>query len=275
MEIIIPHGCSLEKPGVYVIENLINNKVYIGSTTMRALKRIEHHISMLRAGKHKNTYLQNAFNKYGETSFSVSIVENTEKHNALEREQYWIDRESKENLYNINPLASGTPSMSKETIAKRAATMKRKYASGEIESSFKKGHTPWNKGRTDIDYSFLKGVKKKKSEKVLKKLKLQSEKIREHSPKVYVYDENYNFLAEFRCGKDLEDWSLTEENTFPIKSRFSKERMGVPIKFLCSANIAKSCKTNKPYKGLIFSNQPLHEEIHVEKLSKNGEGCDS
>ena len=275
MEIIIAHGCSLEKPGVYVIENLMNNKLYIGSSTMRIVKRIEHHISMLRAGKHKNTHLQNAFNKYGETSFCASIIETTEKHNALEREQYWINRHDFNDLYNINPLASGTPNMSKETILKRSETMKKKYASGEIESNFKKGHIPWNKGRSDVDYSYLKGVKKTKSEKVLNKLKKQSEQIRDLSPRIYVYDVNYNFLGKFRCAKDLEEWSLTEHNNLPIKGRFEKERMGKPLNFLSSGNINKACKTGKFYKGLRFSNQPLYGEIHIEKLSKNGEGCDS
>jgi len=275
MEITIAHNCSLEKPGVYVIENLMNNKIYIGSSTMRVIKRIEHHISMLRTNKHKNAHLQNAFNKYGETSFCASIIETTEKHNTLEREQYWMDQHSFDDLYNINPLASGTPNMSKETILKRVETIKKRYASGELQSNFKKGHTPWNKGRSDIDYSYLKGVKKTKSDKVINKLKDQSEKIRKSSPIVYVYDVNYNFLAKFRCAKDLEEWSLTEHNNLPVKGRFEKERMGKPLNFLSSGNINKSCKTGKLYKGLRFNNQPLHEVIHVEKLSKNGEGCDS
>jgi hypothetical protein len=165
--------------------------------------------------------------------------------------------------------------MSKETILKRAETMKKKYASGEIESNFKKGHIPWNKGRSDVDYSYLKGVKKTKSEKVLDKLKKQSEQIRDLSPRVYVYDVNYNFLGKFRCAKDLEEWSLTEHNNLPIKGRFEKERMGKPLNFLSSGNINKACKTGKFYKGLRFNNQPLYGEIHIEKSSKNGEGCDS
>ena len=226
---------------------------------------------MLRAGKHKNIYLQHAFNKYGETSFCVSIIENTEKQITLEREQYWIDREEKENLYNINPLASGTPNMSTETILKRAATMKRKYASGEIQSTFIKGHTPWNKGIKG-ERSYLKGVKKTKSEKVLQKWKDQGEQRRIDAPEVYVYDVNYNFLISFRSSKDLEEWSLTEQNNLSIGGRFTTERMGKPIKMLCSGNINKACKTGKSYKGLMFSNQPLHGEIRVEKSSKNGEG---
>jgi group I intron endonuclease len=276
MEIIITHKCSSEKPGVYVIKNLINNKMYIGSSVMRVIKRIEHHISMLRANKHKNAHLQNAFNKYGENNFYVSIIENTEKHITLEREQYYINQHGFDDLYNINPLASGTPNMSKETILKRAETMKKKYASGELKSNFIKGHIPWNKGRKqgDIDYSYLKNVKKTKSQKVLLKNKKQSDQRRLNSPSVYVY-KNYKFLAKFKCSKDLEEWSLTEQNNLPIHGRFNVERMGKPINFLSSGNINKSCKTGKSYKGLIFSNQPLHEEIHVEKLGKNGEGCDS
>lgn len=277
MEIVIAHGCSCDKSGVYIIKNLLNNKVYIGSTTMRVMKRIEHHVSMLRAGKHKNSHLQNAFNKYGETSFCVLIIENTEKHNTLEREQYYIDREEKENLYNINPLASCTPNMSKETIAKRAATMKRKYASGEIQPTFKKGHTPWNKGKKGegFDYSYLKGIPKKLTDKRLNQYKEQSEVRRKKSPEVYVYDSNYNFLVKFRCSKDLQEWSLTEANNLPIGGRFKTPRRNSPFKYLDSGHVNQACRKKVSYKGLYFSNQPLYGEIHTEKLSKNGEGCDS
>ena len=45
MEIIVSHGSCLDKPGVYIIENLITNKVYIGSSTMKVIKRIYHHIN--------------------------------------------------------------------------------------------------------------------------------------------------------------------------------------------------------------------------------------
>ena len=47
--------------------------------------------------------------------------------------------------------------------------------------------------------------------------------------------------------------------------------MKIPLKFLSSYNITKACKTSKTYKGLYFSNKPLHEEIHVEKLDNIGE----
>lgn len=276
MKIIVDKEYCLDKCGVYLIRHIESNRVYVGSTTMTLLKRIQHHISLLRANKHKNKYLQNAYNKYGEENFEIVIVENTEKSKTLEREQYYIDLH-KDNQYNINPLASGTPNMSRETILKRAETMRRKYASGEILPTFPKGHIPWNKGKKlgEVDYSYLKGIKKTISEKNRQLWKKQSEDRRQNSPKVYVYDLNYNFIADFRCSKDLEDWSLTELNTLPINSRFKSGRRSRPINYLSSGHINESCKTGRPYKGLHFSNRPLHQEIDVEKSSKNGEGCDS
>jgi group I intron endonuclease len=265
---------DLLKSGVYRIINKTTGKFYIGSTIMSIQKRCYHHLSLLRANRHKNTYLQNAWDKYGESDFLFEILEITDKNNTLIREQYWIDyyKENNQILFNINPLASGTPNMSKETILKRAKTLKRKYASGELTPIFKKGHIPWNKGKTkeNIDYSYLKKPKTL-TDKVLKSREKRIINNRESSFDIFVYDLNYNFLGKWRSSKDLEEWSLTENNNLPIKSRFKGERMGKPIKFLQSVNINKSCKFNKPYKGLLFSYKPLHQVIDVEKLDKFGE----
>jgi group I intron endonuclease len=276
MKIIINQDCQIDKCGVYLIRNIVSDRVYVGSTTMTLLKRTQHHVSLLRANNHKNTYLQNSYNKHGESNFEIIIVENTEKSKTLEREQYYIDL-YKNNQYNINPLASGTPNMSRETIVKRSETMKRKYASGEMLPTFPKGHIPWNKGKKsgEIDYSYLKGIKKTISEKNRQVWIKQGEERRKNSSKVYVYDNDYNFITSFRCSKDLEEWSLTEHNNLPIGGRFKSGRKGKPFKYLSSKHITQSCKTGKPYKGLIFNNQPLHKEIYVEKLGKIGEGCDS
>jgi group I intron endonuclease len=265
---------DLLKSGVYRIINKTTGKFYIGSTIMSIQKRCYHHLSLLRANKHKNIYLQNSWNKYGEEDFLFEILEITDKNNTLIREQYWIDyyKENNQILFNINPLASGTPNMSKETILKRAKTLKRKYASGELTPIFKKGHIPWNKGKTkeNIDYSYLKKPKTL-TDNVLKSREKRIINNRESSFDIFVYDLNYNFLGKWRSSKDLEEWSLTENNNLPIKSRFKGERMGKPIKFLQSVNINKSCKFNRPYKGLLFSYKPLHQVIDVEKLDKFGE----
>ena len=50
--------------GVYQIKNLINGKLYIGSS-IDVDKRLKSHFSALDKGCHNNAYLQNAWNKYG------------------------------------------------------------------------------------------------------------------------------------------------------------------------------------------------------------------
>jgi hypothetical protein len=113
---------------------------------------------------------------------------------------------------------------------------------------------PWNKGKThtEVDYSHLKGVPKKITEKVLKARKDNSEKARNNYPNIFVYDLEGNFLKEFRSAPDIEEWSTTDENTLPIVSRFKKERMGVPLRKLLSVCITKAVNNKTPYKGLYF-----------------------
>lgn len=273
MKIEVKNLKDLEKSGVYKILNLQNGKFYIGSTVMSILKRIEHHKWNLCNNKHKNSHLQSSWNKYGENNFQVEIIEVTDKTQTLIREQYWLDYYKNLGLlYNINPLASGTPNLLKETILKRANTLKQRYVNGELISTLK-GKPAWNKGLTknDIDYSYLK-VSKTITQKVLDSRKKKIEFNRNNIfPNIYVYDLSYNFLGKWKCSKELEEFSLTINNNLPIKSRFKSERMGKPIKLLQSVNINKSCKTNKPYKGLYFSYKPLHQVIDVEKLDKFGE----
>jgi len=275
MNIKVNENCSLEKPGIYKILNTVNGRYYIGSTTMRAYKRIQHHYEMLKVGKHKNKHLQNAWNLYGTDAFQFIVEENLEKPDCLKREQELIDQEGVENLYNVNPLASGTPNMSKETILKRATTMKEKYRKGEFDHGFKKNNIPWNKNRKqgDIDYSYLKGIKKTKTEKLIESRKKIQENMKNRTP-VYVYDLNNNFLGFWKNAYELEKESNDDNfKLIPnLKLKNKKGRNGYKYHILKVFNVQKSINKRIPYKGLNFSNKPLHEEIHVEKLDKNGEG---
>ena len=110
---------DLNRTRIYIIKNIINNKFYIGSCSTQLHKRLNHHINSLQRNDHKNTHLQNAFNKYGEDNFIIEILEICDE-NILAREQFYLDKFDAINKgYNINPLASGTPNMSLETINKR------------------------------------------------------------------------------------------------------------------------------------------------------------
>lgn len=89
--------------GIYAIENIINGKKYIGQVCHKkgASRRFIEHKSLLKLDKHYNKYLQNAWNKYGESNFEFKMLEIVEDISLLnDREQNWIDQNI-ENCYNI------------------------------------------------------------------------------------------------------------------------------------------------------------------------------
>ena len=57
---------------IYKIENLKNNKKYIGLTN-NIIRRKTRHFTDLRRNKHNNSFLQKEFNIYGEENFSFNI----------------------------------------------------------------------------------------------------------------------------------------------------------------------------------------------------------
>jgi len=77
--------------GVYKILNLLDGKVYVGSSTRTIKRRLWEHLYRLRLNKHINSHLQNAFNKYGESNFKFEIVEFCNSEDCLIREQYYKD----------------------------------------------------------------------------------------------------------------------------------------------------------------------------------------
>ena len=89
--------------GIYGIRNKINDKVYVGQTGERFLRRYWHHQWKLRDNSHDNMYLQNAWNKYGEDNFEYVVLESVEDSSLLdELEIKYIDYYKKNNLsYNM------------------------------------------------------------------------------------------------------------------------------------------------------------------------------
>ncbi|HOV34869.1 MAG TPA: GIY-YIG nuclease family protein [Candidatus Dojkabacteria bacterium] len=77
--------------GVYIILNIKNNKCYIGSSSRCVYKRMNDHKTQLVLNKHKNTKLQNAFNKYQLEAFSFEVIAFCKKDRCIEVEQKWID----------------------------------------------------------------------------------------------------------------------------------------------------------------------------------------
>lgn len=74
---------------IYKITNLINNKIYIGLTTLSLNKRWTSHKAECKRNNKK--YLYNAMRKYGIESFKIEEIDNTDDIVKLgELERYYI-----------------------------------------------------------------------------------------------------------------------------------------------------------------------------------------
>lgn len=98
------------KSGIYKIENKENSKVYIGSASW-VFQRWGEHRYRLRGGFHANAHLQNAWIKYGESSFDFKLIEPCVCDKLTTQEQYYMDLYNsydREYGYNILKLANTT-----------------------------------------------------------------------------------------------------------------------------------------------------------------------
>lgn len=142
--------------GIYQIKNLINGKIYIGSS--RYIKsRLSSHKRDLIRNEHDNTYLQYSWNKYGENAFEFSRLEIVADLDQLEkREQFWIDwtQSYKRNIgYNLRIKANNNEGIklptgrkhTLETRLKMSIALKGKVKSEELRKSIserQKGKAP-------------------------------------------------------------------------------------------------------------------------------------
>lgn len=98
--------------GVYVIKNLKNGDVYVGSS-IDIYGRWRQHVWKLNNNKHHNKHLQNAWNVYGENNFDFIIVEKIvgDRDYIFEREQIWVNYYLYNNIrvYNHNKTNAKTP----------------------------------------------------------------------------------------------------------------------------------------------------------------------
>lgn len=90
------------KPGVYIIKNIYNGKIYIGSTG-DLFYRLKSHRNSIIKNNHSNKHLLSAINKYGIDCFEFNVLMFTTSDNLMKYEQYFIDLYKPQ--YNIQPFA--------------------------------------------------------------------------------------------------------------------------------------------------------------------------
>jgi group I intron endonuclease len=81
----------IDQPGIYIIHNKVNDKVYVGSS-VDTPQRHSAHVSRLKRNRHFCKHLQNAWNHYGADSFEFKLIEHVPDVTMLiSREQFWLD----------------------------------------------------------------------------------------------------------------------------------------------------------------------------------------
>lgn len=113
-------------PYIYKITNLVNDKIYIGKTSLKNInERFEQHCNDAKKPHNEKRPLYNAINKYGNENFKIELVETVDTDlTASEREIFWIKYFNSyigfknSNGYNATLGGDGKAYINKEKIKK-------------------------------------------------------------------------------------------------------------------------------------------------------------
>lgn len=123
--------------GVYAIYSKTQPRVYIGQA-IYFHRRWEHHLWCLRNNRHDNPFLQNHFNKYGETDLEILTLVNSENNlTELEMAQIQNHRQLGFCLFNIQ-LPENTRQRTPEGLAKVSAAVSKRNATTEGQANTEK-----------------------------------------------------------------------------------------------------------------------------------------
>lgn len=120
--------------GIYCIENIINNKKYIGQS-IHIHRRWSEHKYELNNNIHENDYLQKSWNKYGFDNFKFYIVELCDECELDDKECYYISLyNTMDDMFGYNLQSGGNANriISAETRAKLRQAAKRRTAHHDV-----------------------------------------------------------------------------------------------------------------------------------------------
>jgi group I intron endonuclease len=130
----------MDNSGIYQIRNIVNGKLYIGST-QNIETRWRQHQRALKVEKHCNKYLQHAWIAYGKSNFKFEILEEVnDKSKLISKEQYYLDLYKSylpENGYNTRSIADRNAGV----ISWNKDSWKSKVSEEELVKYYKENHT--------------------------------------------------------------------------------------------------------------------------------------
>lgn len=105
---------------IYKITNDINDKVYIGKTTLSSVEdRFQEHLKDSQRARFEKRPLYNAISKYGIENFHIYLIEEVPLEQLEDREKYWIKQyNSYQNGYNATLGGDGKLQFDYEAIVK-------------------------------------------------------------------------------------------------------------------------------------------------------------
>jgi group I intron endonuclease len=171
---------------IYLIKNMINNKVYIGQTITSLNNRRNGHIADSRRGK--NTKISRALKKYGENNFIFGELVSCNNSDELnEMELYFINiYKSTEDDYGYNLRIGG------ECGFKVSEETKKKISIGSKRAA--------QRARDNGGY-WLSGKKCSEERKKYLRERLTSELNPKNRP-VLMYDKDGNFIKRFHSARE-------------------------------------------------------------------------
>ena len=130
--------------GIYMIQNLVNGKMYIGQA-VDIERRWGKHRSELNGGYHRNKHLQKSWRKYGQENFEFTIICECDESQLNTMEEYYIFE-----LMTYDPdfgynktYGGGGGRPTEETIMINRESNKSAYSKPEVLAKIKGSNNGW------------------------------------------------------------------------------------------------------------------------------------